>query len=248
MNIWHIIISLLAGIAAGFLGAVTGGGGILSIPALIFLGLPIDVAIATNRLAAFGIISAAIPQYQKAKKIQWKLALKFTPVAILGGLIGAKALIHINTSVLSLIAGALLLLMIPIVFLYSDRGIKPTSTSPSKKLVGYLIYFLIMIYGGFFGGGTTMLVIYVLLYCFGVTFIEANATAIVPWFFLSVAALIVFLMGGLVNFELGLPMMAGMYVGGTVGAKTALERGNAWVRAVFIAAIAASSIKLIFFR
>ena len=66
MNPIHIAISLFTGVAAGFLGAVTGGGGILSIPALLFLGLPIDTAIATNRLAAFGIITAAIPRYQKA--------------------------------------------------------------------------------------------------------------------------------------------------------------------------------------
>lgn len=248
MDITHIVISFLAGIAAGFIGSITGGGGLLSIPALIFLGLPANIAIATNRLAAFGIIAAAIPEYQKAKKIIWKTAWRLVPVAIIGGFIGAKTLVHINTNVISVVAGIFLLLTIPTILFQYDKGIHAMSTTRKRTAIGYFLYFLVMLYGGFFGGGAVVLAIYVLVSCFGMTYIEGNATDFIPWLFLSITAFIVYLSHGLVNFELGLAMLPGMYIGGILGSRTALEKGNVWVRGVFIIVVVASSIKLLFFR
>ena len=242
-----IIIAALAGVAAGFIGAVTGGGGLLSIPVLLFLGLPVDMAIGTNRLSAFGVIAAAIPEYHKAKKIHWRVSFKLIPIAIIGGLIGAKALTHINTNTLSIVVGILLLLMIPVVFLNSEIGIKDVATGSKKSLAGYGLFFLIMIYGGFFGGGAAMFAVYALVYFLGMTYTEANATDFVSRGFLSIAAFIVFLYSGLVDFRLGIPMMIGMYIGGILGARQALVKGNAWVRIIFIVVLAASAIKLLFF-
>lgn len=247
MDVLHIVLSLLAGIGAGFLGAVTGGGGLLSIPALIFIGLPVDVAIATNRFSAFGIMMAALPRYYVAKKIDWKIAAKLVPIAILGGFVGSKTLTHINTQLLSVLVGVLLLLMIPVVLLNSNMGLKQASKGKKMTVLGHAVFFLVMIYGGFFGGGVGMFAIYTLIYFLGITYIEANATNFVPWTFLSVTALLIFLLHGLVNFELGIPMMVGMYIGGALGAKTILKRGNAWARVIFVAMAAASSIKLLFF-
>lgn len=244
----NVIVSLLAGVAAGFIGAVTSGGGLISIPILIFLGLPANVAIATNRLGAFGVMAAAIPRYSKAKKIRWDIAWKFIPLAILGGFIGSKALVHINTDTLSIIVGVLLLLMVPLSFIGSEKGIKPSSTNVKKMIAGYFLYFLAMLYGGFFGAGGGMFVIYTFVYFFGTTYIEANGTSFIPWFLLSTTALIVFLTEGLVNFHLGIPLLAGMYLGGTFGAKTALEQGNFWVRGILVVVLAASAVKLLFFR
>ncbi len=248
MDITHIIISFVAGVGAGFIGAITGGGGLLSIPALLFLGLPVDAAIGTNRFAAFGVIGAAVPQYYKAKKIRWHTAAKLVPIAMLGGFIGSKALVHINTNALSVVVGILLLLMIPVVLLSSDKGIKDIATGEKKTLVGYALFFLTMIYGGFFGGGAAMFAIYILVYFLGMTYIEANATDFISWTFLSATALVVFLVHGLVNFELGIPLLIGMYIGGAWGARAALEKGNAWVRVIFVVVVLASSIKLLFFR
>jgi uncharacterized membrane protein YfcA len=242
------IIALVAGVAAGFVGAVTGGGGLLSIPVLLFLGLPVDTAIGTNRFSAFGIIAAAVPEYYRAGKIHWRVALKLIPLAVLGGYIGAKALVHININLLSVIIGVLLLLMIPVVFLNQDKGIKNVVTGDKKVLAGYASYFLIMVYGGFFGGGAAMFAIYAMVYFLGMTFVEANATDFIAWTFLSATALAVFWSSGLVNFQLGIPLMAGMYAGGLLGAKTALEKGSAWVRIVFIAVLAVTGVKLLFFR
>ncbi|MCA9330381.1 sulfite exporter TauE/SafE family protein [Candidatus Saccharibacteria bacterium] len=80
---------------------------------------------------------------------------------------------------------------------------------------------------------------------FGMTYIEANATTFVPWVFLSVTALYVFISHNLVNFAYGLSIGMGMAVGGIIGASHALKKGNNWVRLFFIVVIIASVIKLI---
>lgn len=238
----------MAGVAAGFIGAVIGGGGLLSIPVLLFMGAPIDVAIATNRFSALGLVATAVPEYYRAGKIRWGIALKLSPLALLGGVVGAKALVHINSDVLSIVVGSIMVLMIPVVLLNSEKGIKNIQTGEKKTLIGYGLFFLVMVYGGFFGGGAGLVAIYTLVYFLGLTYIQATATNFISWTFLSVAALIVFLSSGLVDFHLGIPLMIGMAVGGAIGARTALEKGNAWIRILFILVLAASAIKLLFFR
>lgn len=248
MDVAHILVSFFAGIAGGFIGGVIGGAGIIAIPVLIFLGLSADSAIATNAMTGFGIISASLPQYAKAGQVRWKTGIKLIPAALLGGLLGASELVRVDAGTLTVLVGVLLLLMIPVVLLNKDGGIRPVRTGRNRRMAGYPVYFLTMAYGGFLGAGAAVFALYTLIYFFGMTYIQAKATVSVSTFFLICAALSFFLIhGGLVNFRLGLPLTAGMFIGAGIGAKAALREGNAWVRAVFIVVAIASSIKLLFF-
>ncbi len=248
MDIAHIIISLLAGIAGGFLGGVTGGAGIISIPVLIFLGLSADSAIATNSMTGLGIVASALPVYQKAGMVRWKTGFKLVPASVLGGLLGASVLVRVNADALTVVVGVLLLLLIPVVIFNSGKGLKTVREGRNKVAAGYLVYFLIMIYAGFLGAGAAVFAMYAMVYFFGMTYIQAKSTISVTTIFVAGTAFLVFLTHGLVNFRLGVPLTAGMYIGAGIGAKTALKEGNAWVRAVFIIVAIASSIKLLFFR
>jgi hypothetical protein len=243
-----IIISFLAGIAAGFMAAVTAGAGILLIPVLIFLGLPANSAIATNALATMGVIASSLPKYYKAKKVQVAVGLKLIPLAIIGGLIGAKALVRTDVDVLTTMVGILLLLLIPVILLNPKKGIKATREGRNKVALGYVIYFLTMVYAGFLGAGAGVFAMYALVYFFGMTYLQAKATISVPGIFLTITTFTVFLLHGLVNFELGIPMTIGAYIGGAWGAHTALKKGDVWVRLIFVAVVIASGIKLLFFR
>jgi hypothetical protein len=97
------------------------------------------------------------------------------------------------------------------------------------------------------GAGGGVFALYALVYFFGMTYIEAKSTLSVSTIFVSAAAFAVFQFHGLVSFKLGLPLTAGMYIGGGLGAQAALEKGNAWVRSFFVLIAAASSVKLLFF-
>lgn len=240
-------ISFLVGIAAGFMAAITGGLGILNIPALIFLGLPANSAIATNALATLGVIASSLPKYYKAKKVRVAVGLKLTPLAIIGGFIGAKVLVNTNVGVLETLVGILLLLLIPVILLNPNKGIKAVREGRNRVVFGYAIYFITMVYAGFLGAGAGTFAMYALVYFFGMTYLQAKSTISVPGIFLTLTTFFVFLGHGLINFKLGLPMTVGSYIGGAWGAQTALEKGDKWVRLVFVIVVILSGIKLLFF-
>lgn len=248
MDVAHISISFLAGIAGGFIGGVTGGAGIISIPVLIFLGLSADSAIATNSMTGLGIVASALPVYSKAGMVRWRTGFKLAPASIVGGFLGASVLVRINADTLTVVVGVLLLLLIPVVLFNSEKGLKAVHEGRNKVAAGYLAYFLIMLYAGFLGAGAAVFAMYAMVYFFGMTYIESKSTLSVTTIFVAGAAFLVFLAHGLVDFRLGVPLTIGMYIGAGIGAKAALKQGNAWVRAVFIAVALASSVKLLFFR
>jgi len=242
-----LIAVFLIGIIASFIGSMVGSGGLLSIPFLILVGLPPQVAIATNKMGAVGLSLGAIPKFWKAKKILWKYVPLFALISIVGAYIGANILLSINEEVLSTIVGIIILLMLPLLLIKKEIGIKRNDVTKTKKIIGYVLYFLVMIFGGFFGGGAGTLVFYTLMIFFGFTIIEANATDIIPWFLLSLSSLIIFAINGIVDYGLGIALFLGMLAGGYLGACTAIKKGNQWVKILFIIVVIISGVKLLFF-
>lgn len=240
-------LTFLIGVIASFLGAVVGGGGLVSVPFLIFLGLPPNVAVATNKMGSIGLGIGAIPKFWKGKKIIWKWVPLFTAIAVIGGYTGANFLVEIDPSFLQKIISIIILFFVPVIFLKKEAGIKRKKTGKYRRLLGLFLYFIVMVYAGFFGGGAGILIFYTLIMTFGFTIIESNATDIIPWLVQAVIAFIIFAFNGLVDYWLGSSLLAGMILGGYIGAHTAVKKGNEWVKIFFAIIITASVIKLLFF-
>src|SRR3989344_3100597 len=160
----------LVGIAVGVLDALAGGGGLISIPFLIFMGLPAPVAIATDRLGTFGWSFGAITKFWHARKVNWKYVLPFSVLSIAGAYLGSRFLLAINGVLLSMFLGGFL-------------GVVPGVT-------------------------------YILVFFFGMSIIETNATTVIPWFLLSVVSLTIFIQKGLVNYPYGITLAVSMLIGG----------------------------------
>lgn len=238
---------LFTGIAAGFADSTVGSGGLLSIPLLILLGLPPQVAIATDRVGSVGQTAAALLVFWKAKKIQWNYVVVFTILSLVGSSIGATILLAFDPKVLEKTVGLILLFIIPFLFIKSTLGTKPHQVSFLKKGLGYILYFLIMIYNGFFGTGSGPFSTFNSLYFFGLTIIEANATGIIPWFVLSLSSLFIFARGGIIDYQKGIMLLIGMSIGGYLGAHIAVTKGDAWIKRLFIIVILFSAVKLLLF-
>lgn len=241
------ILVLVVGIASGFVGSMVGGGGLISIPFLIFLGFPPQIAIATDRMGVVGLSLGAIPKFWKEKRILWKYVPLFVAISLIGAYLGANILLSVDQKILSRLVGIILLAFLPLLFIKRDIGLRRIREAKSKKLVGYLIYFLIMIFAGFFGGGAGTLVFYTLMLFFGFTVIEASATGIVPWLPLSLLSLSIFALNGIVDYRNGIVLFVGMAVGGHLGASTAIKKGNRWIKNLFGIVVIISGIKLLFF-
>ncbi len=242
-----LAIVLIVGIAASFIGSVAGGGGgLLSIPVLILMGLPPNIAIATNRFGSLGLAGSSIYKFAKSKKIIYSYAPVFIILAIIGSIIGANLLLQIDVQLLSKIVGIFILLPLPLLFI-KNKGLKREKPSKLSRNFGYAAYFLVAVYDAFFGAGTGLMAIYILVFTVGLPLIESMALDRISSVFSAVLATIIFAYFGIINYQVGIVLLIGMALGGYIGTRTAIKKGNKFVKLAFVIVIIASAIKLIFF-
>jgi len=242
-----ILISFAGGLFAAYIGVISGSGGLISLGALLFMGYPLPVAIATNRLASITATGSGLWQYNKSKKVNWRLGWQLAIPGAIGALIGSSLLLNINERMLEIILATVLSCMIPFIFFNKKLGLKTFEPSIYQKIAGYLIYFSFGILAGLFGVGIGTLSIIVIAGIFGQTMTRAVATNLVAWIFLSATALVVFITNDLVAYRIAIPMMLGMLIGGGLGAKLAIKKGDTFVKTVLLLVQTIVVIKLIFF-
>jgi len=129
----QIILTIIIGLITGFIGAITGSGGVISIPFLIFLGLPPATAIATERFSSLGQNIATIREFIKKKKIIWEYFLPFTIIILITTLINTFMLISASEMILKFTIIALMILALIIVLVFPKIGIREKETSKKKK-------------------------------------------------------------------------------------------------------------------
>ncbi len=238
----------LIGVFASAFGTMVGGGTLLSLPFLMLIGLPPQVAVATERFGGLGQTLAAFYKFARSKKIEWQYVPLLSVVSSVGSIIGAQILVSISPALLHNAIGIILLALLPLSFLKRNLGIEHNKVSNTKIIIGSVIYFFVQIFASFFGGGTGILIAYTLMFFFGLTILEATATKIIPWFFLSLFSLFIFAQNGIINYKLGIILLAGMTVGGYLGAHIAIKKGDRWIKRLFYFLVIISIIKLLFFK
>ncbi len=246
MNVPGIISTFFIGAFAAFFGSMVGGGGLVSIPFLIFLGLPPHIAIATNRLGSFGLQIGAITRFLKSKEILWKFVPWFFILAAMGAFVGTNILIDTDEGVLKGIIVVVMLTLLPVILIKPKLGIVHTEHKGLRKGVGYGLYFVASAWAAFFAGGASTIIFYIMMLFFGFSINKANATQRVSGVALSIVSLWIFISNGMIHWEYGFALFFGMLVGGYIGIHTALKKGNAWVKMIFAAVVIVSSLVLLF--
>jgi uncharacterized protein len=244
MSIAQFFLVAVVGIVSGFVGAVAGGGGLISIPLLIFLGVPPQITLATNKFGGLGMSAGAIVKFFKEKKIVWKYAIILSIVGILASFIGSRILLSTKGTSLNLLIGLLMLLAVPIMLMKKSFGSRMRQTSNRSKWIGYTLYFAISIVASFFGGIGSLLIATVVLFV-GLPMIEANATDLVGYTIMSISAVIIYAVNGIIDYKIGIILMIGMMLGGYFGAHIAIKKGNTWVKVVFAVVVVASAVKIL---
>lgn len=237
MSDWVWLLLPLAGFAAGFVDAVAGGGGLLSVPALLAAGLPVNLALGTNKgQAVFGAAASAFGYHRagllRARVIRWGF-----PAGLLGSLGGAWLVSVIDPKtlgpvVLVLLLVAAVLVLIPRPRAKTEDGSAPPRAEPRIWLV--LVALGIGAYDGFFGPGTGTLLIVAFLWIFRESALSATANAKVVNLASNLAACALFAVKGLVLWKIALPMAAANALGALVGTRVTLRVGSKFVRAVAV--------------
>ena len=246
MDIFDLIIIASAGLFAGFYGTVSGGAALLVIPLLIFVGLPIQMAIATNRFSSFGITTVGLYKYTKGKKVLYKLGFTLAIWATLGSLVGANIMLKMEEVHLQKIVAILLILISLLLIFKKDIGLKRIIQIPQqRKILGYILSFLIGIYAGFFGAAWSTFFTYILIFCFGLTFLEGAGTRKIAAIILALATSILFIIYGKVNFLYGGVLLITQAIGSYFGASFSLKKGEKFAKIIFIIVALVFGIKLL---
>jgi len=242
------LLSLLfaAAFVAGLVDSIAGGGGLITVPVLLGIGLPPQIALGTNKLqASFGSGSAML-HFVRAGTVKigdcWPGILWTT----IGSALGFRAVQLLDATLLKLLI-PWLLAAIALYTLLSPRLGSEDSHARVKPGLFYLLFGLsIGFYDGFFGPGTGSFWTMALMLLLGCSMLRATATTKVMNFTSNFVALIFFLSVGQVKFTEGIVMGIGQFLGARVGSKLVITRGTAFIRPVFITMVLALVARLIY--
>ena len=238
----------LAGLGAGFVDAVVGGGGLVQLPALL-LGLPGAAPVhvlATNKLASICGTSVSSTTYYRRVRPDPRTFVPLMALSFVGSVVGAVAASHISKDAFEPIVLAALVLVGGYVLLRPALGTatalrwsghRHTAAAMGTGLV-------IGCYDGALGPGTGSFFVITLVGLLGYGFLEASAKARLANWTTNLAALAVFVPQGAVIWHVGLVMGAANLAGGYLGARTAIARGNAFVRVFFVVVVGAFIVRI----
>ncbi len=238
----------LAAFAAGWIDAVVGGGGLIQLPALL-VGLPgasPAQLLATNKFGSiFGTATSSITYYRRVRP-DLRTALPMAAVAYVGAIGGALIGLHIPKSAFNPIILVLLIAVGAYTLFKPDLGRESLRRfeGPAHVVLAMVTGFVIGVYDGALGPGTGSFMVFALVGLLGYNFLEASAKAKIANFATNLGALTVFAPMGLVLVKVGLVLAAANFVGGYVGARTAVARGSGFVRVVFVVIVVAFIVRI----
>lgn len=229
----YAILFLLAGIA-GFIDAIAGGGGLITIPALLAAGLPPAAALATNKLQASGGSFSASLYFVRKKVVDLRTVWKMILGTFSGAMVGTIAVQLIDASIVKSLL-PILVLVVGLYFLFSPKlGEKDCHQRLSFTAFALAAAFPIGFYDGFFGPGTGSFLCVAFVTLLGFNLAKATAHAKILNFTSNFTSLVFFILGGEVYWTLGFVMMIGGFLGARLGAKMVLTKGQKLIRPMVV--------------
>lgn len=244
------VLTLLGvGIAAGFLNVVAGGGSLITLPVMIFMGLPPAVANASNRL---GIISQnifAVAGFKSKGVHAFPYSLYIAGSAFLGAIVGAKISVDLSEDLFNRIIA---IIMIGVVLMIIFKPLKTIIGQPEKldrksMVIGIITFFFIGIYGGFIQAGVGFLMIAALTNINGFSLVKTNSAKVFVALIYTLSAVGVFIYEDVIDWEYGLTLAIGTSLGGWVASRWSVAKGDKWIKRILIVAVTGMAIKLWFF-
>lgn len=236
--------ALLVGLCAGFLDSIAGGGGLISLPALLAFGLPPQLALGTNKLqSCFGSLTASV-HFFRERLIKRKLLFPGVLLTVLGAFLGTQLISSFSNDWL----GKFIPILLVGVALYSlwnrKLGLLESQERSSAKIIICVLGFALGFYDGFFGPGTGNFWCMGLILFVGLNFRSATAQTKVMNFASNLVALLVFWGHDMVSVPLGVIMGFGQLIGASIGARIVIKKNVQLIRIFFIVVVLILAIRL----
>jgi uncharacterized membrane protein YfcA len=243
----HVAV-LLAGAVAGFVDSIAGGGGLITVPALLAVGLPPHLALGTNKLASTMGVTTALRQYRGGGLVRLRDWLPAMACTFVGAATGTILIQRISADFLAWLIPALLVAILIYTLASPDLGSRPARARVGRRAFMVVAGLVLGFHDGFFGPGTGAFWALALVTLLGLDLRRATAATKVMNATSNVTALAFFLLGGKVIATVGLAMGAGQILGATLGSRQVLQRSPGFVRWFLIGSVALTAVKMVWER
>ncbi|MBN1340211.1 MAG: sulfite exporter TauE/SafE family protein [Bacteroidales bacterium] len=239
MNIWEIVILIVAGVFVGFINTLAGGGSVISLSLLMFFGLPANVANGTNRIAIFIQNIAAVGSFRQQKVLDHKKGFRLALPALAGSVVGAWIAVDLNKDIIEKAIAIMMLVMIVTLFYKPQRWLKGKAELQQKPVSFWqmILFFCIGVYGGFLHMGVGYALLAGIVLGAGYDLVKANAIKVLIILIWSPAILVVFFLHNQLHLYYGLVLSIGNVAGALIASRLAVQRGANFVRWVIVVII-----------
>lgn len=246
MEWYHYMMVVGVGIVAGIINTLAAGGSLLTLPVLMALGLPPNMANGTNRIAIFLQNVVGVGSFHQKKVMDFGSGLRVGVPAAIGAIAGAFIAVNLRDEVMKLAIAGVMVVVFLLMLLNPSRWIQSHEEHPPIPYRWQVVvFFMIGIYGGFIQAGVGFFLLTGLVLGSGFELVKANALKLFVILLYTPVALVIFFLHGDVHLWMGLLLAAGNMIGAWLGTSMAVKRGAAFIRYFVMIAIVVATIHLI---
>ena len=243
-ELWQLFLLAGVGVLSGFLNVIAGGGSLLALPVLIFMGLPGNVANGTNRVAIVAQNVSAFTSFFRKGYSELRTMLTLALCAVPGAAMGAYLGTQVSGELFNRILGGL---MIVLLILMSRKQRDVTVIEKPRRLVlGHFLMVAVGFYGGFIQAGVGFILMAVLYRVVGLDLVRVNAYKVFIIGIYTLVALAIFADKGQVLWLAGASLAVGTTIGGWIGAHFTVKRGERLIRVILNVVLIAMAVRLLF--
>lgn len=249
LEIYQALILIVAGLLAGFVNTVAGGGSLITLPIMIFMGLPPAVANGTNRIALLAQNIFATAGFKSKGISVWPYNLYLSISALAGAIIGAQISVEISGTLFNRILSVVMLLVMAFTIFNPLKKMDYAEDRMDfkRQTLGIFLFFFVGIYGGFIQAGVGFIIIAVLSLTNHMNLIKINSAKVFIILIYTIFAIAIFAINGKINWLWGFTMAIGNSAGGWIGSRWQVEKGEKWVKRILLIMVVVLSVKLWFF-
>ncbi|MES2004276.1 MAG: TSUP family transporter [Bacteroidota bacterium] len=255
MDTLTLILLCLFAFSAGFVDAIVGGGGLIQTPASLVLlpQLPVATVIGSLKIPAFTGTGFATIQYLKKVTVNWRLAALMCITAFFAAFMGSEVLTLVSNRYMKPVIFVILIIVAIYTYTKKNFGQHAHKTHSAKRELVYalLISSIIGFYDGFIGPGAGSFLVLAFISLLGFDFLHASANAKLINLSTNFGSIVLFLLKGTILWSIALPMAVCNGLGGMLGARLAIAKGNRFIRIFFLLVITATLLRFgydVFFR
>jgi uncharacterized membrane protein YfcA len=247
MDISAIFLFLVCGLLSGMMNTLASSGSAITLPIMIFFGVPPSVANATNRLPILVGSTISVYNFQKSKDIIWSKTIFISIPLFFGVIAGTVCTKFIDSTKLQWVLLVAMVFSFILIITNSRKILKGRSLLKTTiSLKSYIVFFLIGIWAGLIVLDSAILILFELILACGFNLTKANPIKNFLLIIISFVSLLIFAFNGIINWEIGLILSIGSFFGGYWGSKIAhLENVKKWIYRILIGIITFEIITLV---